>query len=71
MDTGLLLPASNQLIADLYSQPLSFVNEKIMEATKEAYPNLEDNHIFRNFLLREFVYYLNEGCKIFATEKVS
>ena len=71
IDTGLVLPASNQLLIDLYCQPLSFVTEKIEEAIKESCPNLDDDPVFKKVLLKEVIYYLSEGTKIFKVQKLS
>ena len=70
METGLILPVSNQLIVDLYSQPLAFVCEKIEEAVQESCPNLNNDAVFKKVVLTELVHYLISGTKLFAAQNI-
>ena len=70
LETGLILPASNQLVIDLYSQPLAFVCEKIEEAVQESCPNLNNDAVFKKVVLTELVHYLISGAKLFKVQKI-
>lgn len=65
LSTGLLLPASAQLIIDFPTKPLHFVTDKLEIALKDAYPDFGGSPRL-GFIMKELHYYVKDSCQLFG-----
>lgn len=68
ISTGLLLPASNQIFIDLYSQTTAFLTNKLEQALKDSLPSLEADGNLKKLIIKELIHYLIAAAKIFGVE---